>query len=241
MNDAPVMCLHSGGFTSRQWKRLVDRLAPRRVLAPDLVGYGRGRPLDNGTPFHYRDDLPPLRELLDQPMHLVGHSYGGLLALQLALAQPDRVLSLALFEPVAMGVLEGDEWDGMMPVLPYDGEPWLERFVDWWQGAGAWKHMPPEARAAFLAVGWKVYCEVSTLVVDRTTRAQYGTIAVPTLLLGGGKTPVVEQRVLAHLAAALPRARLVVYPEMGHMGPITHAPVVNDAIAEFVAGQTSPS
>lgn len=234
MNDAPVMCLHSGGFSSRQWKRLVERLAPRRVLTPDLIGYGK-QPIPDGTVLHYRDDLPPLLGLLDQPMHLVGHSYGGLLALQLALARPERVVSIAVYEPVAMGVLEGAEWDGMMEVLPYDGEPWLERFVDWWQGAGAWRHMHPEARAAFLAVGWKVYCEVSTLVVDRTTRAQYGTIIAPTLLLGGGKTPAVEQRVLARLAEALPHATLQVFPELGHMGPITHAALVNDAIAAAVA------
>ena len=230
----PVLCLHSGGFSSRQWKRLGDELAPtHRVLLPDLIGYGASTPLPAGAPWHYRDDLPPLLELLDRPTHLVGHSYGGLLALQLALARPDAVRSLALYEPVAFGVLE-DPANAPALGATYDGEPWLRGFIDWWQGIGAWDRLAPEARAAFLAVGWKVFKEVSTLVDDRTDRATYATITAPTLLLGGALTPEPERRTLAALAEVMPRAELVVFPELGHMGPITHAAQVNAAIVAHI-------
>ncbi|MBL9013439.1 MAG: alpha/beta hydrolase, partial [Myxococcales bacterium] len=53
-------------------------------------------------------------------------------------------------------------------------------------------------------------------------------------LLGGGKSQPAERQVLARLAEALPAARLVMFPELGHMGPITHAREVNAAIAAHV-------
>ncbi len=231
-----VICLHSSGFSSRQWKRLADLLAPdHRVLLPDLIGYGASSPLPEGTPFHFHDDVAALLPLLDEPAHLVAHSYGGLLALHLALARPAMVRSLALYEPVAFGILDepsdADARAAMLEVRPYDGEPWLERFVDWWQGAGAWAQLAPEARAGFIAVGWKTYCEVSTLVLDPTDRARFATIAAPAHLFGGARSPLTEQRMMAKLAQVLPHATRVTFPDMGHLGPITHAAIVNAAIA----------
>ena len=245
----PVVLVHSGGFTSRQWRRLGETLAAtHRVLAPDLLGYGGSSPWPVGQPFHYRSDLAALVALLDAigtPAHVVGHSYGGFLALQAALARPAAVRSLAVYEPVAFGILdEVADADARAPlpavtdryVFGADGadDAWLEKFVDWWNGAGAWNAMGNDARASFRATGWKVYQEVMSLVPDRTDRATYATIAAPTLLLGGSRSPPTERRVLERLAETLPDAHLEIFADLGHMGPITHAPLVNAAIAAHV-------
>lgn len=249
MTNQTVLLVHSGGFTSRQWRKLAERLAPSyRVLAPDLLGYGESGPWPAGEPFHFRQDLALLESLIageGSGVHVVGHSYGGFLALQLALARPELVRSIAVYEPVAFGILDEvadadarqalglvkREWE---PDAGGADEAWLASFVDWWNGAGAWTRLPEETRAAFRAMGWKVFQEVMTLAADQTDRATYATIAVPTLVMGGGNSPLTERRVVENLGAALPHATVQFFPGVGHMGPVSHAALVNAAIVAHV-------
>lgn len=252
----PVILVHSGGFSARQWRKLGDTLSStHRVLTPDLLGYGSSSSWPVGRPFHLRQDLAALEALLDAleaPAHLVGHSYGALLALKLALSRAPMVRSLALFEPVAFAVLDepSDAAARASIVLVQNDyragaggadDAWLEQFVDWWNGPGAWKTLTEEARASFRAVGWKVFQEVLSIGADDTPRATFATIAAPTFLLGGERTPLTERRVVEKLAATLPRAELKTFAQMGHMGPITHASIVNDAIAAHVRSNSGSS
>ena len=233
-----ALLIHSGGFTSRQWRKLGELLAPHyRVLAPDLLGYGTSGAWPEGEPFHFRQDVDLLESLLSEPSHLVGHSYGGFLALQLALRRPDLVRSIAVYEPVAFGILDEDERDALRNVrLDFDEpEAWLRGFVEWWNGAGAWERLNEETRESFRSVGPKLFQEVMTLGADRTDRATYATITAPTLILGGELSPWTERRVVEKLGAALPRATARFFPGIGHMGPISHAPVINEAIAGHLA------
>lgn len=244
-----ALLLHSGGFTSRQWRKLGELLAPEfTVLAPDLLGYGESGPWPEGTPFHFRQDLDFVESLLgegDDRVHLVGHSYGGFLALQLALRRPERVQNIAVYEPVAFGILDDvDDADArsQLAMVNPRWEPdasgaddaWLRRFIEWWNGPGAWERLGDETRNAFRSVGWKLYQEVITLAADRTDRATYATIAAPTLILGGANSPLAERRVVEKLGAALPHATARLLPGVGHMGPISHAALVNDAIREHL-------
>jgi pimeloyl-ACP methyl ester carboxylesterase len=229
----PALLIHSGGFTSRQWRKLSELLAPRyRILAPDLLGYGAPWPI--AQPFHFREDVALLASLLDEPAHLVGHSYGGFLALQLALARPDRVLSLALYEPVAFAVLTDAERAAVDGIGTYNpgttgiDETWLAGFVDWWNGPNSWPRLSDDARNAFRSVGWKLSQEVVSLATDRS---DYAPITAPTLVLGGSLTPAVERIVVERLATTLPNATSQILPGLGHMGPITHAAQVNALLA----------
>jgi pimeloyl-ACP methyl ester carboxylesterase len=244
-----VLLIHSGGFTSRQWRRLAAMLSPDfNVLAPDLLGYGAERWPD-GEPFHFRQDLAYLESMLDggSAAHLVGHSYGGLLALQIALRRPDLVRSLALYDPVAFGILDdGDVADAearkVLDLVPDQwnrdesgaDQAWLRGFVEWWNGDGAWDRMGDDAKNAFLSTGWKVFQEARSLIADRTSFAAWSTISVPSLILGGAESPRAERRVVERLGEALPHSTVRFFDGVGHMGPISHAAIVNEAIADHI-------
>jgi pimeloyl-ACP methyl ester carboxylesterase len=101
----PVVLLHGFGGSSHAWRLLMPTLAKRyRVIAPDLNGFGwTQRPREVGA-YTYAGQaetvLGALRALGVERFHLVGHSYGGGLALWLAARHPARVRSLVLVSSV---------------------------------------------------------------------------------------------------------------------------------------------
>ena len=103
--------------------------------------------------------LAPAFERAGGSFHLVGHSYGGAIALKAALRFPTKLKSLVLYEPVLFSVLLTDApqsvaareimavRDDTAHLAP---EGVAERFIDYWMGAGTWAAMP-ESRRATLA------------------------------------------------------------------------------------------
>jgi len=239
-------------MSSRQWRRLLDRLAPaRRVLAPDFLGSGENPVWTDDAPFGFEMDVAAIDELvrsLGRPVHLVGHSYGGFVALTLARKNPAAIRSLTVYDPVAFGVLHAaNDTEALAGLARAEAEPvwndlsrggvdaWLEVFIDYWNEPGSWRTLPEGTREAFSRVGKKVFKEVHSLLADRTGSAAYGVVTAPALLLSGEKSPLAARRVVQYLSEAMPRATLRTIRGAGHMGPITHAGAVNDAIDEHIA------
>ncbi len=102
-----VLLLHGSASSRRMWQPLVEQLAARyRVVAPDLVGYGESTPWRDGLQATDYDLVATFAHELGSPLHVIGHSYGGALALRAALARGSRVTSLALVEPAAFLMLD---------------------------------------------------------------------------------------------------------------------------------------
>jgi pimeloyl-ACP methyl ester carboxylesterase len=104
-----VVLIHGFGLDMRMWDPQVGPLAARsRVVRYDCRGFGASGPFDPGVPYTHAGDLVALLDHLDiGGAVLAGLSFGGRVALQAALAAPDRVCGLALLD----AVLDGVPWD----------------------------------------------------------------------------------------------------------------------------------
>ena len=103
----PVVLIHGNVSSSGFWEPLIDQLGrDRRVIAPDLRGYGRSDPAPLDATRGLRDLSDDLHALLaalavEGPVHLVGWSLGGGVAMQFAIDHPARVAGIVLENPVA--------------------------------------------------------------------------------------------------------------------------------------------
>ena len=247
---SPVLCLHSTGLSGAQWRRLGRRLAKagHRSLLMDMVGYGESDPWSGEGPFQTQGDIDGALAVLDalapgEPFHLVAHSYGGRVAMRVALARPDRVLSVGNFEPPCFGVLRSTEdAEGLAELTQYDldgsflddaeggSEAWMERFVDYWSGQGAWAEMSPGQREPFMRSGRKVFEEVRETCLDPFGHTDYQSLDIPMVFMSGSESTVAGRRVAQLLAEHLPQARHVEI-EGPHMAPLLNADAV---IAELM-------
>ena len=229
MATTSIVYLHSSGLGPRQWSATRARFGG---TSPALLGYHRPWPLR--ACFDWTDELPALLDLVGPETHLVGHSYGGFLALQIARSVPVR--SLALWEPVALSVL---------PTVPPDARSladervdlarWIPDFLGFWQMD--WRTMSPSQRAPFSKHGEKVRAEVGALLRDRTTLAAYAAISTPTLLVSGTQTIAPATEICARLAKALPHGRHIAVPDCGHMGPLTQRDAWHTLLEDFWRGR----
>lgn len=254
MPHAPVLvALHSSGAGARQWDAW-RRLPPLGVTwhTPDLIGYGTA-PWPAGAAVSLDTEAQALAALLraaPQGVHLLGHSYGGSVALQLALRWPRQVLSLTLYEPVRFGWLrDGPSDDRRLyddivtvgrsigaAVHKGDAAGAAATFVDYWTGEGAWAALPPVRRQGVVSRMSKVRAEFEALFADRLPLEAVRTLDLPVRLLCGTRSPAPALRVVDRLAQTLPAATLVRLEGLGHMGPLEAPQRVAACMAVHDAG-----
>lgn len=246
-----VVCLHSNASVSGQWRALMARLGDRfHVLAPDAYGAGQSPEWPSPTVITLDDEadlIEPVLARAGAPLVLVGHSYGAAVALKAALRQPGRVRALLLYEPTLFALIEAEgpppnEADGIRHTVA-EAASALERgdpgsaargFIDYWMGPGSWDRMPPERQPAIAASVVNVRRWAHALMSEPTPLAAWGALTMPVLLMTGARSTVAAHGVARRLLPVLPRATALAFPGLGHMGPITHPDVVNEAIERFL-------
>lgn len=232
-----VVFLHASGLTGRQWHRWLP-LFPG-AIAPERT---------EAEPGHSQlaHDLATVRETLAVygPAHLVGHSYGGVLALQTALDVPALVRSVTVYEPpltalLATGtpedraLLEGSLHDSLLDAQLAGSPTWLAAFVDWWNGPGAFAALPESSRQELLRTAPRAAREVLSLASDDRTLEDYQALSCPVLVMRGSQPPTPIARVLA-LLGSLPAASSVTVDNAGHMAPLVATARVAPLVADFL-------
>jgi pimeloyl-ACP methyl ester carboxylesterase len=243
----PVIALHGSAATGAAWRTLVGCLEGRyRVITPDLMGYGRsGVPLRAHGLGAEAAFLMPLLAAAGEPVHLVGHSYGGAVALEIARRMPWAVRSLTLVEPVAFGLLRGREQDLFEEIgavadtvasRAASGEraAAMAAFVDYWNGPGAWARSSPELQAFFDRCLDRVLANFAAVEAPGLDAGVLGRIACPALAVMGLRSPLPALRTTELVAEALPGARLVMVADAGHMLPLTDPHVLDPLVAEHL-------
>lgn len=246
-----VVCLHSNASASVQWRPLMDRLSSRfRVFAPDSLGAGKSPAWPTDQAVSLSDEvalLRPVFALAGSPLSLVGHSYGGAVALIAALEHPQMVRALALYEPTLFSLLEeeapGKDAANGIREAAADAAAAIDannplaaaaRFIDYWVGDGTWDTMSESHQALIAASMSDVRGWSQALFGESTPLQAFRALEVPVLYMVGAKSPPSSRGVARLLTGVLPKVTVIEFSELGHMGPITHPEQVNEAITQFL-------
>ena len=256
--DRPAIVLvHGAGANLRdQENALGERLSrTHRVLLIDRPGHGWSTPGSGPDVASPAGQAALLREALQRlgvtSLLLVGHSWGGTLAVAYALDYPQDLVGLILLAPVAFPWAGGISWYHQLGAMPILGPAFAHLFAlptgllltSYAVHLVFWPNKPPPdyvSRASaqlalrpseFLANAREI-AGLKAFVGNQVER--YRGLAVPTIVIGGTADIIVPPNVHARpLAAALPRARLVLLRGVGHMPHYAAPDRVVEAVAEF--------
>jgi 2-succinyl-6-hydroxy-2,4-cyclohexadiene-1-carboxylate synthase len=240
----PLVFLHGFGGEHADWGRVWAHLPPGLpLIAYDRRGYGASQPDDADAEYRHADDLAALLDALGLPRaHIVGMSEGGAVATSFALDHPDRVGKLMLVSPLLAGWEWSADWSTRWKAIGR-----AARSGDMATARELWWHHPlfdsarddPEQAAEVHAgiarfSGRQWIRDPQALALPDLDRL--ASLAVPTLLLTGGRDQPDFQLMADSFAALIPDLRRIDDPGAGHMLHVERAPAVAAAISEFIGG-----
>ena len=254
----PVLLVHGSWVDHRSWRAVVPGLAASmQVIAYDRRGHGqssfvpRSHALESDAA-----DLGALLESTDHyPAHLVGHSYGAMVALRLAVDRPELVRSLALHEPPYIGLLDDDpvtvpEAERLRAELHEeqdriragDAEGAAQGLFRLFAGdERAWEQLRPDTRAELLRYAPRWLEEFTDPATERPP-ADPGLreLLLPILLTEGTASPGFLHRMNAALDRALPNSTVRRMRDAGHDPQITHPDLYVATLVAFLVERDVP-
>lgn len=246
MQHVRILAFHSSQSHSGQWRALQQDIHHHWPDSPleglDLIGYGQGPVLDKlAADFRFDDEIAALQATGtfadDTPLVLIGHSYGGALAMRLARELGDRVVGVIVYEPVAFHVLPAahparSEIVAIAKTMDTSSlSQACAAFVDYWNQPGYFAALPPRLQRAMITHQRKVSADFHALFDEPARAEDYAEIACPVWLLHGNQSPLSSRTVADILAAHVPVCHRITV-DAGHMGPLTHPERVNPHLVQ---------
>lgn len=238
--SGPPLLLVHGGFSDHatNWEFVKEQLGQRYTVHA-VARRGRGE--TDATEGHSMEDefsdVAALISSIDEPVFLLGHSYGGQVALGAALMMPDRVRKLVLYEPPNPHNLDKDvmrrleklasmsKWDEFASTFFRDMLHVPAEVVDEMRQPEIWSPIVIDARATL----------GDLRAIDRYdfNADRFRTLKMPVLLQVG--TESVRNLYLTDaLAAVLPDARIEDLPGQAHEAPTTAPAMYAESVSRFL-------
>jgi lipase len=226
-----MLAVHGLTGHGQRWRHLADYVPEITIAAPDLVGHGRS---SWAAPWTIDANVAAFAALLDDqattPVLVVGHSFGGALAMHLAAARPDQVSALLLLDPAVGldGTWTRDIADAMLssPDYPDPAEAREEK------AGGSWADVDPAVLDADLdehlvklpngRYGWRVSLPATMSYWSELARdVVLPPAGTPTTLVRAAwnSPPYVDDRLIAGLQKRLGSDFELLDFECGHMVP----------------------
>lgn len=251
----PIVFVHGSLGDYRVWLELLGPFAERyRTIAMSRRAHYPNAWTDGYTsclPEVHAADLAALIEALETgPVHLYGHSYGGLVSLVLATRRPELVRTLTLGEPPLFRWLERSE-EGRALFAAFsatsleparqsfqqgDPESAVSTFLDGVIGEGVFDQIPPPVQAAIMDNAEEMRVELETppeTFFSTLKREDVERLPMPVLLLLGELSPTLFQHVTGALARCLPDAERATIPGVSH--DLYNPPVFQETLLGFMA------
>ncbi|MGD9537766.1 MAG: alpha/beta fold hydrolase [Alphaproteobacteria bacterium] len=246
----PLFLIHGSWTDHHGWDGIAPALARSlRVVTYDRRGHSHSeRPAGQGS---IREDVADLAGLIEHlgwyPAHILGNSFGGSIALRLAVERPDLFRSLLVHEPPLFGVIEhpatraalDDLQERVRVVIELlekgEMESGARRFMETVAfGPGAWEQLPAEIRRS-------VVFNAPTFL-DEQRDPEWPTIDLqalakfpaPALLTQGDQSGPFFPLVVERIAQVLPNSQRRTLPGMGHVPQVSHPEQYALAVAAFI-------
>ena len=248
--EGPPVLFVPGSFATPAAWRAMHRLLPgHRLVSTSILGYGgtaETRKLDDLDMAHELRVVEAAAARIGEPVHLVGHSFGGTIALAAALSGHIAVRSIATFEanPLALIAARGrhDLFDDARTMATafeaahLDGEADAAgRVIDYWGGAGAFAALPPPVQDFCRKTTWANVLDWRTAFAFGAAPADYARLSMPVLLVRGAKAVPSMVEITEALSRAMPQAKTAVVEGAGHFLISTHPAECAALLRDFLA------
>ena len=247
-----ILFIHGSLSSGRMWAPYADLFGSSICLTPDLIGYGAGPDWPAERPLRLSDEVDAVLRGVGDPtamFDVVGHSYGAMVAVRLAILAPHRVRSLCLVEPVGFCLLPHLGAEGRLALREILdlaeairrnvalGEPTaaVSRFVDYWNGAGTWAAMPASRQQSLATRAAKIARDFDAIAAEHLSPAAMRKLFTPALVITGNRGPRAPALAGESMARTMPRASLTHIRGAGHMLPLTHKPELASVLTQWLA------